>query len=70
MTKIIVDIFMYLFEFILFWHYSNTLFNPKKNTKIRFAAIFLNNAVLGVIYQLNITYLNVILMFITYILIL
>ena len=35
MTKIIIDIFMYLFEFMLFWNYSNTLFEPKKNTKIR-----------------------------------
>lgn len=66
MTKIIIDIFMYLFEFLLFWHYSNTLFNPKKNKKIRFIVMFLNNAVLGIIYQLNITYLNVVLMFITY----
>lgn len=70
MTKIIVDMFMYLFEFILFWIYSNKLFNPKRDSKIRFIVMFLNNAVLGVIYQLNITYLNVILMFITYILIL
>lgn len=70
MTKIIIDIFMYLFEFILFWHYSNILFNPKKNKKIRFIIMFLNSVVLGVIYQLNVTYLNVILMFITYTLIL
>ena len=36
MTKIIIDIFMYLFEFMLFWNYSNTLFEQKKNMKIRF----------------------------------
>ena len=70
MTKIIIDIFMYLFEFLLFWHYSNTLFNPKKNKKIRFTVMFLNNAALGIIYQFNITYLNAVLMFITYTIIL
>lgn len=66
MTKIIIDIFMYLFEFMLFWNYSNTLFEPKKNTKIRFFFMLLNTLVLCTIYQFNITYLNVILMFITY----
>lgn len=66
MTKIIIDIFMYLFEFMLFWNYSNTLFKPKKNTKIRLFLMLLNTLVLCTIYQFNITYLNVILMFITY----
>lgn len=70
MTKIIVDIFVFLFEFIMFWYYSNTLFKPKKDEKIRFAIMFLNNAILGIIYQFNITYLNVILMFVTYTIIL
>ena len=66
MTKIIIDIFMYLFEFMLFLNYSNTLFEPKKNTKIRLFLMLLNTLVLCTIYQFNITYLNVILMFITY----
>lgn len=70
MTKMIIDIFMYLFEFVLFWHYSNTLFKPKKNKIICFTIMFINNAVLGIVYQFNITYLNVILMFVTYTLIL
>lgn len=69
MTKMIIDIFMYLFEFVLFWHYSNTLFKPK-NKSICFTIMFINNAVLGIVYQFNITYLNVILMFVTYTLIL
>lgn len=30
MTKIITDIFMYLFEFLLFWYYSDSLFDAKK----------------------------------------
>ena len=60
MTKIIIDIFMYLFEFMLFWNYSNTLFKPKKNKKIRLFLMLLNTLVLCTIYQFNITYLNVV----------
>lgn len=70
MTKIVIDIFMYLFEFLLFWHYSNSLFDAKKSNLLRTTLMFLNTVFLGIIYQFNITYLNVILMFITYILLL
>ena len=70
MTKIITDIFIYFFEFLLFWYYSDSLFSAKKSTPIRVSLIFLSIAFLGVIYQLDITYLNVILMFITYTLLL
>lgn len=70
MTKIIIDIFMFLFEFLLFWHYSNSLFEAKRSSLVRTSLMFINNAILGIIYQFNITYLNAILMFITYILLL
>ncbi len=70
MTKIITDIFMYLFEFLLFWHYSDSLFDAKKSNLKRVSLMLLNTAFLGVIYQFNITYLNIILMFITYALLL
>lgn len=70
MIKIVIDIFMYFFEFILFWHYSDTLFDAKKNKSTRTITMLLNTVFLGIIYQFNITYLNVILMFITYILLL
>lgn len=70
MTKIITDIFMYLFEFLLFWYYSDSLFDAKKDTSKRVSLMLLNTAFLGVIYQLNITYINAILMFITYVLLL
>lgn len=36
MTKIIIDIFMYLFEFLLFWYYSDSLFDAKKDTSKEF----------------------------------
>ena len=70
MTKIITDIFMYLFEFLLFWYYSDSLFDAKKDTSKRVSLMLLNTVFLGVIYQFNITYLNIILMFITYTLLL
>lgn len=70
MTKIITDIFMYLFEFLLFWYYSDSLFDAKKDTSKRVSLMLLNTAFLGVIYQLNITYINTVLMFVTYTLLL
>ena len=70
MTKIITDIFMYFFEFLLFLYYSESLFDAKKSNSKRAFLMLLNTAFLGIIYQLNITYLNAILMFITYALIL
>lgn len=55
---------MYIFEFLLFFYYSDTLFQEKKNKKIRIISILTTNIIMFVVYQLNITYLNVILMFI------
>lgn len=70
MTKIITDIFMYLFEFLLFWYYSDSLFDAKKSNTKRVFLMLLNTAFLGAVYQFNITYINAILMFITYVLLL
>lgn len=70
MTKIITDIFMYLFEFLLFWYYSDSLFDAKKDTSKRVSLMLLNTAFLGAVYQFNITYINAILMFVTYVLLL
>lgn len=70
MTKIITDIFMYLFEFLLFWYYSDSLFDAKKSNSKRVFLMLLNTAFLGAVYQFNITYINAILMFITYVLLL
>lgn len=70
MIKIIIDIFMYLFEFLLFYYYSDTIFIEKKSKKVRLFWIFAVNAILLLVYQLNITYLNVILMYVCDILLL
>lgn len=70
MTKIIIDIFMYLFEFLLLWYYSDSLFEAKRSSLKRGSLMLINTVFLGAVYQLNITYLNVILMFVTYALLL
>lgn len=68
MTKIVIDIFMYIFEALLFFHYANTLFEPRKSKTISFVFIVFANAVLCCIYQLGIVYLNGIALVITYVL--
>lgn len=66
MTKIIIDIFMYLFEFLMVFYYSDILFSEKKSRKTRIVIFLLNTTFLGCVYQLNITYLNIALMFLSY----
>lgn len=70
MIKAITDIFVYILEFLILWYYSNSLFDAKKDKSKRVCIMLLNTVFLGVVYQFNITYLNVILMFITYVLLL
>lgn len=69
MTKIITDIFMYLFEFCCFGIIPIHCLTLKRYFK-RVSLMLLNTVFLGVIYQLNITYINTILMFVTYTLLL
>lgn len=66
MTKIIIDIFMYLFEGLLIFHYSNSIFELKKSKLTQIFSIITATVLLFIVYQLNITYLNLILMFLTY----
>lgn len=58
MTKIVIDIFMYLFEGLLVFYYSNSLFPLKRSKRVQIASIALVTFVLFAVYQLNITYLN------------
>lgn len=66
MDKIIIDIFLYVFAAILLWYYANTLFAPKHKTAVCLAFSLGIHAVLGVVYQFGIVYLNVGLLLITY----
>lgn len=63
MIKITIDTIMYLCQIFFFSYYCETLFYPKKNRVLRFTFIIIANIVMCLVYQLNITYLNVILMF-------
>lgn len=64
MAKIVIDIFMYLFEGMLIFYYSNSLFKLKRNRYTQFVSIAISILILFEIYQLNITYLNAILFFV------
>ena len=66
MTKIIIDIFMYLFEGMLVFYYSNSLFSLKRSKCTQIVFIALVFTLLFSIYQLNINYLNATLIFISY----
>ncbi len=60
MPKYIIDVFMYVFEWLLFFYYTNTLFRRKRQTAVTIIASFVGYIVLFAAYQFNITYLNAI----------
>lgn len=66
MIKIAIDIFIYLFEGLLVFDYSNSLFPLKRSKKVQIASIAAVTFVLFAVYQLNITYLNAVLIFASY----
>ena len=66
MTKIIIDIFMYLFEGMLVFYYSNSLFSLKRRKRTQILFVALVFALLFSIYQLSIDHLNAVLIFISY----
>ena len=66
MQKIVIDIFMYIFEALLLWHYANSLFEPKKSKAFCGLISIIAHAILLLIYQLGITYLNGICLLVTY----
>lgn len=66
MTKIIIDIFLYIFEVILLYYYSQALFPAKRSHKIEIIAISVVNVVLFIVYQYRFFYINTILMIILY----
>lgn len=66
MNKIIIDIFMYVFEALIFYYYSNSLFKKKHNFIITLSSIMIGNAFLFATYQLGSTYVNGICLFFTF----
>lgn len=67
MNKIVIDIFMYIFESLLLFYYSNTLFEPRKSKTASFIFTVFANAVLCIIYQFGIVYLNGIALMVLYV---
>lgn len=66
MQKIVIDVFMYIFEALLLWYYANSLFEEKKNKAISIIASVAVNAILMTVYQFKIVYLNGIMLFVLY----
>lgn len=64
--KIVIDVFMYIFEALLLWYYANSLFEEKKNKAISIIASVTVNAILMTVYQFKIVYLNGIMLFVLY----
>ena len=64
--KIVIDVFMYIFEALLLWYYANSLFEEKKNKAISIIASVAVNAILMTVYQFKIVYLNGIMLFVLY----
>lgn len=67
--KIITDIFMYIFEALLLLHYADNLFKPRVSKFKRVVIIFAINIFLLLVYQLNETHINAIILIISYTLI-
>lgn len=67
MNKIVIDIFMYIFESLFLFYYSNTLFEPRKSKSVSFIFTVFANAVLCTIYQFGIVYLNGIALMVLYV---
>lgn len=66
MTKIICDIFMYVFEAILIYNYANDLFSSKRKTEVKVFSVILINIILFITYQYTTSLLNGIALFTLY----
>ncbi len=51
--KIIIDIFIFIFEACLFWFYANTISTPKKSTLLRVVCITIGHIALFITYEFN-----------------
>lgn len=68
MIKFVYDIFLFLFEAFSLLLYCKILFKPKFGKFINIFSFLIEHSILLLIYQYNITYLNVSLLFILHIL--
>lgn len=66
MSKVVIDIFMYIFEALLLYNYANELFLSKKKTGVKILSVVLINIILFFIYQLGVSIINGIALFLFY----
>ena len=58
MNKILIDVFLYVFECILFYYYGNNAFNSNMKKSLRFLIVLFGHIVLFFVYQIGINYVN------------
>lgn len=68
MVKIICDIFMYIFEGLLLYNYSDSLFESFKTKRIKIFAVTIVSIILFFVYQFGNALVNTLFMFILYML--
>lgn len=66
MERTVIDIFLYLFEAIVFIFYCENAFKPQLNKALRYLIVFISYSALFGIYKVGINYLNGIAMLIIY----
>lgn len=67
MIKILCDIFMYIFEALLLYNYTDSLFHSSKTKTVKIISISIVSLILFVIYQFGNTIVNMVAMFILYV---
>ena len=66
MSKVIIDICLYVFATILLWYYANSVFDSKSKKSLCLCFSFAIHIVLYIVYQFNVVYLNIALLIILY----
>lgn len=69
MTKVFIDVLMYVFEFLLLYNYADSLFFSEKKQRIKVVSIIAVNIILCVLYQFGISYINAVAIVLLYTLI-
>ena len=51
--KLVIDIFLYIFEAFVFWFYAGLISTPRKKNTVRIPCIILGYAILLIVYEFN-----------------
>lgn len=69
MIKIVINIFMYIFEALLLWYYANNAFEIKRTKTAAFLGALGASGILFFVYYFEIPYVNALLIFLLYMLV-